>query len=82
MNCGLESCIVYLAFGVLFCIDTYRDPLDTLLQNILVVSKYYSRITLTRLSELLCLTAQVLLLELIFVWNLLILCPRNFSRYA
>ncbi|KAG0570069.1 hypothetical protein M758_6G131100 [Ceratodon purpureus] len=26
--------------------------------NILVVSKYYSRITLTRLSELLCLTAQ------------------------
>jgi 26S proteasome regulatory subunit N5 len=27
--------------------------------NILVVSKYYSRITLKRLSELLCLTFQV-----------------------
>lgn len=33
--------------------------LDFTLQNILVVSKYYSRITLNRLSNLLCLTIQV-----------------------
>ena len=32
---------------------------DTPLQNILVVSKYYSRITLKRLAELLCLSVQV-----------------------
>lgn len=31
------------------------------LQNILVVSKYYSRITLKRLADLLCLTIQVCL---------------------
>ena len=34
-------------------------------QNILVISKYYARITLKRLAELLCLSVQVRMLVMI-----------------
>lgn len=39
---------------ILYSLNTFG-----IFQNILVVSKYYSRITLKRLAELLCLSIQV-----------------------
>ncbi|KAL6975955.1 26S proteasome non-ATPase regulatory subunit 12 A, partial [Sarracenia purpurea var. burkii] len=52
-NCNLYAVIIVLPFE-----HVIIHSLDIPLQNILVVSKYYSRITLKRLGELLCLSVQ------------------------
>jgi hypothetical protein len=56
----------------------YACPLNLTfcsLQNILVVSKYYSRITLKRLADLLCLSLQVCIFHLCMI--LYLLCDAN-----
>ncbi|KAL6975953.1 hypothetical protein U1Q18_024748 [Sarracenia purpurea var. burkii] len=52
-NYNLYAVIIVLPFE-----HVIIHSLDIPLQNILVVSKYYSRITLKRLAELLCLSVQ------------------------
>lgn len=62
-------------FSVVSSFDLLRVSYVTcllLFQNILVVSRYYSRITVKRLAELLCLSIQVCLCYYLFVCTSLI----------